>query len=61
MIFTVHLMTDGTLSFKCKTKGEKRGIEITKVNIAHQLKQAGVDMNRIAQSTGLSLEDVEKL
>ena len=41
--------------------GEKRGIEITKVNIARQLKQAGIDMNRIAQSTGLSLEDVEKL
>ena len=45
--------------------GIEIGIEIGEKNaqerIAHQLKQVGIDMNMIAQSTGLSLEDVQKL
>jgi predicted transposase/invertase (TIGR01784 family) len=45
--------------------GIEIGIEIGEKNaqerIARQLKNTGIDMNIIAQSTGLSLEDVQKL
>lgn len=41
--------------------GEKRGEKNAQERIARQLKNTGIDMNIIAQSTGLSLEDVQKL
>ena len=41
--------------------GEKRGEKNAQEKIARQLKNTGIDMNIIAQSTGLSLEDVQKL
>jgi predicted transposase/invertase (TIGR01784 family) len=42
-------------------KGEKRGEKKGKLNTARELIKNGVDINIIAKSTGLSLEEIEKL
>ena len=41
--------------------GEAKGKAEEKLNIARKLKQAGIDSAIIAQSTQLSVEEIEKL
>ncbi len=46
-------------------EGEKMGIEkgkkIAKIETAKRLKELGIDINKISQATGLSIEEIEKL
>ncbi|MCQ2250556.1 MAG: Rpn family recombination-promoting nuclease/putative transposase [Bacteroidales bacterium] len=41
-------------------KGKAEGIDQTKIEIARNMKELGIDATTISKSTGLSIEDIEK-
>ncbi|WP_285009852.1 hypothetical protein [Pedobacter faecalis] len=42
-------------------RGEARGAEREKVEIAKHLKSKGIDIKIISEATGLTIEEIEKL
>jgi DNA repair protein RadC len=42
-------------------RGEKRGIEKGKIEMAKRLKEKGIDIAVISETSGLSKEEIEKL
>jgi len=46
---------------KKEKKGEKRGETKAKIEIAKNLLNAGIDIETISKTTGLSIEEIHKL
>ena len=44
-----------------RKEGRKEGIKETQLEVAQKLKGKGIDLNLIAESTGLSLSEIDQL